>query len=213
MNIPQDILKEQPAVVREMSVFWTEYMENNLSFGLNDSDIHTTSHCERVLLYSLILGYKIFGNREICLEILSHASIFHDTRRQDDYLDKGHGARAAGYYRSFCLEHDMVFHKDAFNLMKYHDQDDSLGLKIISENSELESSDSILLYKIFKDADALDRYRLGPWGLNPDFLRNKESVRLMEFAKKLVELTVDKDYLEQIMLKTKNFKDRISKGV
>lgn len=213
MNTPQNILKRQPDIVRKMFVRWTEYMEKNVSFGLYDSDIHTSSHCERVLLYALIVGHKIFGNNRDYLEVLSHASIFHDTRRQDDYLDKGHGERAACYYREFCAKNNMFFHSDAFCLMKYHDQDDDMGLKFITENCEFNVEDSILLYKIFKDADALDRFRLGPWGLNPDFLRTGESVELMDFARNLVKLTVDRDYLEKIMNETKKYKDRISKGV
>jgi len=46
-----------------------------------------------------------------------------------------------------------------------------------------------LLYRIFKDADALDRWRLGRYALNPDYLRTREAEALVGFARKLVELT------------------------
>lgn len=213
MNIPSDIIDKQPESVRRLFVYWTEYMEKNISFSLYDSGIHTSLHCERVLLYSLILGQKILGENHEYMEVLSHASVFHDTRRQDDYLDRGHGAIAALYYRDFCEENGLLFHSDSFKIMTYHDQDDKLGIKAISEEPEFAKEDSLLLYSIFKDADALDRFRLGPWGLNPEFLRNKEALELMDFAKQLVYMTEDKEYMDMIMKLTREFKDRIEKGI
>lgn len=213
MNIPEEIIGQQPENVRHQFLFWAEYMEKNITFGKYDSDIHTYVHCERVLLYSLIMGSKIFGDNDNYLEVLSHASIFHDTRRLDDFLDKGHGARAACYYKDYCKDNDITFHSDSYNLMKFHDQDDKLGEEMILKEPEFDGNDSVMLYRIFKDADALDRFRLGPWGLNPDFLRNREALELMDFAKNLVEATTDKDYYNEIMEKTRLFKDRISKGI
>lgn len=212
MVTPENIINKQPDIVQKMFRYWTEYMEKNISFGLYDSDIHTTSHCERVLLYALILGEKIFKDNTSYLEALAHASIFHDTRRQDDYLDKGHGARAAKYYREFCENGDITFHKDAYNLMAFHDQDDNMGIEHISASFEFNKEDSIRLYKIFKDSDALDRYRLGPWGLNKKFLRNQEAIDMMDFASDLVNRTVDPGFLAMITEATKKYKDRIAKG-
>lgn len=212
MVTPENIINKQPDIVQNMFRYWTEYMEKNISFGLYDSDIHTTSHCERVLLYALIMGQIIFKDNEKYLETLAHASVFHDTRRLDDYLDKGHGARAAKYYQEFCKNGEITFHKDAHNIMAFHDQDDEIGINYISDSYEFNREDSIKLYKTFKDADALDRYRLGPWGLNKDFLRNKEAVNLMDFANNLVRETVDPEFLALVTEATRQYIKRIAKG-
>lgn len=45
----------------------------------------------------------------------------------------------------------------------------------------------VTLYKIFKDADALDRWRLGHDGLDEAYLRNDEAGELVDFSRKLVE--------------------------
>lgn len=86
--------------------------------------------------------------------------MFHDSRRQDDWLDMGHGQRAADYYRDYCRTHSLPFDERVYLVMAFHDRDDVLG-----EAALAEQEDGVLLYRIFKDADALDRFRLGPVGL------------------------------------------------
>lgn len=70
--------------------------------------------------------------------------------------------------------------------MSYHDRDDPVGIKAMKQKKP-PLKDEILLYKIFKDADALDRFRLGPNGLDPRFLRTKEAKGLVSYAKKVWE--------------------------
>ena len=36
------------------------------------------------------------------------AAVFHDSRRLDDGIDKGHGSRAAAYYKEYCREARFV---------------------------------------------------------------------------------------------------------
>ena len=55
-----------------------------------------------------------------------------------------------------------------------------------------EVGQAIRLYRIFKDADALDRFRLAPDGLDVRFLRNQEAVQLVDFARDLVRQTIQK---------------------
>lgn len=43
-----------------------------------------------------------------------------------------------------------------------------------------------MLYEIFKDADALDRFRLAANGLDIKYLRTEEAKGLMAFAKNLI---------------------------
>ena len=45
------------------------------------------------------------------------------------------------------------------------------------------------LYAIFKDADALDRWRLGRFGLDINRLRSDEAAQLAGFSRTLVGMT------------------------
>lgn len=193
MTIPQDILEKLPKQVRIRFEYWERFMRKNISFNLTDSEIHTKKHCERVLLFALLIAWNKGCISEQGFDILSHASIFHDTRRIDDGIDSGHGARAAAYYRMFCNSCKKIcFSEVAYMIMKYHDQDDKRGLASIEYlfPYEYKRKNAIILYQIFKDADALDRFRLGESGLNIDFLRNQEAVQLVDLARKLVKQTI-----------------------
>ncbi|MEH7391622.1 hypothetical protein V7149_00550 [Bacillus sp. JJ1503] len=79
----------------------------------------------------------------------------------------------------------MPFDEQTYYITFYYDQDDSLGLSEINKLSRL-SERAIPLYQIFKDADALDRFRLGPDALDVNFLWTEEAHRLVDFAKELL---------------------------
>lgn len=163
---------------------WNLYMENNIDFWLPESELHTKNHCSRVLLLALCIGYqKNLSDEE--LDVLGMAAIFHDSRRLDDGIDKGHGRRAAEYYKEYCQTHNLPYDERIYYITYYHDQDDSSGLSEIRRSKTLDSR-AVLLYQIFKDADALDRFRLGPNGLDVSFLRTKEAEGLVDFAKQLI---------------------------
>ena len=129
MNISNSILEKESPQVREMFTFWAKRMHCEVDFWPleDDIDVHTEGHCERVLLHALRLAnmqkLRIRATIALC-----HAAIFHDTRRKDNYLDKGHGERAAEYYKAFCAEHaDMHYLPEAYAAIRFHDQDDILG--------------------------------------------------------------------------------------
>lgn len=190
MIIPRYIIDNLPAQVKIPYLHWTEYMESNLSFNLANSEIHTKGHSERVLLYALLIGERMAGNTKTDLCILAHAAIFHDTCRQDDFLDVGHGARAASYYMKYCEQNkDLVFLKTAYLIMKYHDWNDEVGMEAIVNACPEDKEQAIRLYGIFKDADALDRFRLGANGLDTRSLRTSEAMLLVDFARDLVRQT------------------------
>ena len=190
MRTPQYIVDTLPEQVINKFLYWTEYMEDNIVFHMPDSELHTKGHSERVLLYALLIGVQVSNCGKDGLRALAHASIFHDTCRQDDFLDVGHGARAASYYMKYCGQNkDVVFLKTAYLIMKYHDQDDKVGMEAIANARPEDKEQAIRLYGIFKDADALDRFRLGANGLEIRFLRNQEAMRLVDFARDLVRQT------------------------
>ena len=162
---------------------WYAFMEEKVDFWLSDSEWHTQAHCARVLLFSLLIGHlKKVSEEE--MNTLAVAAVFHDSRRLDDGADTGHGKRAAEYYKEFCRKENMFYSEQAYYIMSYHDLNDSLGISEMKRSSSLPER-TILLYKIFKDADALDRFRFGPYDLNINYLRTEEALQLVDFAKDL----------------------------
>ena len=188
--VPQKLVRQLPDAVKEAYRQWADYMYERVPFNMPDSKMHSTAHSERVLLYALMMGDKLLPGDAEALEVLGHAAIFHDTRRMTEWADKGHGARSADFYEAFCRDNDdMTYHPEAACLMRYHDRRDERGRNAIAEAIAEQSERVQLLYQIFKDADGLDRYRLGRHGLNPDFLRTDEAVNLLGFARTLVAMT------------------------
>ena len=116
------------------------------------------------------------------VQLLCMASVFHDSRRKDDGLDVGHGQRAADYYRSFCEERALPFDQRCYDVMALHDRDDAIGMETISGKVPQEEN-AVLLYQAFKDADALDRFRLGSKGLDVKYLRTDAARSLYDYAK------------------------------
>ena len=114
-------------------------------------------------------------------DALGAAAVFHDSRRQDDWLDVGHGQRAADYYKEFCRTNPLVYDERVYQIMAYHDREDGLGEAALAGFEH-----GVLLYRIFKDADALDRYRLGENALDEAMLRTAPAHNLADFARCLV---------------------------
>lgn len=171
-------VKAPPAAVQADYEYWCDFIETQVTFRLSDSQIHTREHESRVLLFALLIAEHCGVNAEE-KTILCHAAVFHDTCREDDWLDVGHGSRAAEYYLRYYQSHNLTFYPWAYNIMAYHDRDDQLGEAAIRRDG---SEREILLYHIFKDADALDRFRLGDDGLDVKFLRTPAAKELYDYA-------------------------------
>lgn len=199
MKVPQYEIDKLPPTVRKLFLQWRDFLYHRVKFNMPDSEIHAAAHCERVLLYALIIGEQIFGDNARMLTALAYASVFHDTRRQDEYLDTGHGARAAVYYRQFCNENtDMEFMPEAALMMKYHDIEDMRGKAGIKKEYKGALPTMFKLYDIFKDADALDRWRLGAKGFDTRYLRTDQAKEMTEYSKRIVEETMDPQLLKRI---------------
>ena len=160
---------------------WRAILETSVTFSWVSSNIHTRMHEEHVLLFSLLMAEDAALSDEE-KDVLGAAAVFHDTRRQNDRYDVGHGRRAAQYYKQFCEQKGLISDDRVDFLLSYHDQPDELGLAFLKENdfSGLKS-----LYDIFKDADGVDRVRLGPNALDCDRLRTRKSLTLVPLAKQL----------------------------
>lgn len=124
-----------------------------------DSELHNSLHSKRVLLLCLIMAELLQLSHED-VETLAWAAVYHDTRRFNDDVEPGHGKRAAMYYRNHI---PGSYDKVTNIIIHYHSLSDTKGYEAIAR--EIQGKDAqeraILLYNIFKDADALDRLRLG----------------------------------------------------
>lgn len=165
---------------RELFREWCGFLDSEVDFSDPRSELHTRDHCARVLLYSILISRDMAVGR-LWREALCLAAVFHDCRRLDDGLDVGHGERAARRYLEHCRERGTPFYPAAYIAMSYHDRDDADGVSAMEREGLGE--DAVLLYRVLKDADALDRFRLGPDGLDPRFLRTEEAGRLVETAR------------------------------
>lgn len=199
MIVPDSYTENLSEPVRRLFFKWRQFMYSSVKYNRPDSLIHGMGHYERVLLYALMVAEKELPGDEEAMEILAHAAVWHDSRRLDEYLDTGHGARAAVYYHEYCsVNPEFKCHPEVEDIMRYHDIDDRIGNERIQRDFGDRAEYVKKLYHIFKDADALDRWRLGDTGLDPKFLRTDTARNLTSFSRKLVLDTMDSDFLEEI---------------
>lgn len=195
---------------------WLAFIDGDLQPWTTGGAIHFRPHWARVLMLSLVIAdLEGLADKDACA--LAMAAAFHDSRRKDPYLDTGHGARAAAYYAQFCRDTvtgaqrsttagaNIDFDPRTYLAVKWHDRDDDAGLEAIEEAirrnalpelgiDDLGSlvpararADAATVYRMFKDADGLDRIRLGPQGLDEGYLRTTHGRALVPFARRLLE--------------------------
>lgn len=164
---------ELRALLEHYSALLTQIDFNN--FG---GTIHEKPHALRVLLLALLIG-ALEPLEGPDLERLALCAVFHDSRREDDDLDTGHGMRASLHYAGWAKAQGEVPDPVVRHTIAFHDLDDIIGCGLAVEPEKRR------ITQIFKDADALDRYRFGLDGLDPSFLRRPASKRLMRAAQVL----------------------------
>lgn len=207
---------------RALFLAWLAFINVDLEPWTTGGSIHFRPHWARVLLLSQALAdAEGLSDADACA--LACAAAFHDSRRDNPYLDTGHGARAARYYRDFCTDgaHGVPratragaalrFDARVYLAIRWHDRDDAEGEQAIRSvfdaDCSAELGDRSLaatvpagaattpvdLYRLFKDADALDRVRLGPHGLDERYLRSPHAGELVPFARDLITRTRARD--------------------
>lgn len=122
------------------------------------SSIHGATHSERVLLLCLIMAEEL-GLPMSDRRVLATAAIYHDSQRRHDDTEPSHGRAAKDYYRSDVAHPDPLVEF----LCEYHSLPDDCGYSEIRNNRKLSKNRerAVTLFRIFKDADGLDRVRLG----------------------------------------------------
>jgi len=145
----------------------------------NQSYIHGINHSYRVMYHCLELG-KILECREAA-QLAFMAAFIHDMARQHDGYCTEHGLWAATsklpLFRGLFIESGAT--EDDLKLIGTAVHQHSLP------NDIPKSNPAWLVSALLKDADALDRIRLGENNLMPEYLRFRESHSLIEPAKLL----------------------------
>lgn len=123
-------------------------------------------------------------------QLLLIAALYHDVGRLSDGLDYGHGERSAKMIDYIFSKFDEIDQLLLKIVMHAHSEDDECFENIIMNYNcpKCEFSRGLLLMKYFKDADALDRFRLRDDGCDPNYLRCDISRSLIPFSKSLNQL-------------------------
>jgi len=163
------------------------------------SSLHGAGHTYRVMCNSLVLGKRLKMWRESRLALC--AAFIHDMARKDDGNCTMHGAWAA--------EEKVPVFRDLFlSIGVMPNEIDEIRMAVTNHSlpEELPSfHDYYVTTAILKDADALDRIRLGDHNLKPDFLRFGESRELIPFAQELYFRTkgvIDLDFDKALKIAT-----------
>ena len=156
--------------------------------ALFQSWVHGPGHIHRVLLLSALIGWReALGEED--LRQLFRAASYHDVGRAFDGFDIYHGARSA-------LRLAELTGQEGENLVELkaavtaHSRPDRDMEPVVASFQPKDYPHALELTRLLKDADNLDRVRLGD--LNPKFLRHESARDLTGFAKRLFQLHQEK---------------------
>ena len=147
------------------------------------SMIHGVGHTYRVmvLVHELCL---LTCNDDLLLPGVAAAYIHDMARKHDGYCDR-HGQWAVEekipLFRQFFL--DNHFHPRELDGIAAAIENHCVQEELVPDHPHY------LLTALLKDADALDRIRLGPGNLRPDYLRFSQSRGMVGFAEALFFMT------------------------
>lgn len=161
----------------------------NLKY-LYSSPFHGLHHSEKVLLFSYLIS-KQFKLTTEELEILLDAALYHDIGRENDNEDKTHGMISANKIGLIFQNKGIYQNQAYFSLLQalcdVHSVDDKKSDFVFDyyELNEEYKETFTKLFKILKDADALDRTRFrttASYALKESFLRFEYSKSLVNMA-------------------------------
>lgn len=144
------------------------------------SRFHGIYHNEQSAMFALFLAEKL-NLAEIDAKIAIYAALYHDIGRQNDDIDDMHGTRSAKLVDKLNLRLDDESMKILKIAMTYHCLDD----RNFYQNLDSFTTDrerTITAFNILKDADGLDRVRLGGNWLSMKYLRTQDGLKLVPTA-------------------------------
>lgn len=165
----------------DYNIYKVDFNHFNLSPQQFDqqSYLHGIKHTYRVMLHCLRLGILTNKIREATIAFFG--AYIHDMARQHDGYCTIHGAESAKYklplYEGLFKNHGAI-------------PDDLVTIRqIVTRHSlhaePLKGSNLYNTLALLKDADALDRIRLGVNDLNPDYLRYEVTHKNITFGEDL----------------------------
>lgn len=156
------------------------------------SYLHGVGHLTRVFILQELISMQLKERGvEINREALRFASMAHDVGRIDDGKDLAHGKRSARWLaQNFAHKLSPEDMDTASYIVHWHVPPDSEAPEMINE------------LKVLKDADGLDRVRLGD--LDPTRLRTDVAQSLIDTAQKLYDASqpnrpYEKDSFETVL--------------
>lgn len=145
----------------------------------NADGIHGVLHTKRVLFLSLFIG-NLEGVSNLDFDVLIFSSLYHDIGRTNDDKDDYHGSKSL---KKLAKEKDSALYlsDEDFNIAKFiiknHSLDDNVGEQNLEKEENItDKKRALKLYRIFKDADNLDRVRFK--GLDTNYLRTESAKKL-----------------------------------
>ena len=147
------------------------------------SEMHGLGHIERTILqggFCAMAEELPLADTQLLLECCS----YHDVGRLDDSLDPLHGHRSAQRLAELTGRsgEDLKVMQVAVDVHSRHDSDLP---EIMARYAPADEARATLLTQLLKDADGLDRVRLGD--LNPKYLRRPSSRDRVELAQEVFE--------------------------
>lgn len=125
---------------------------------------HGIAHTSRVMFMSYLIANAVPGIPSELKDGCYYAALIHDLGKKSDREGSEHGNSSALMYESTLrnLISNSRIYNSVFEAIKYHSVDDSLCPKSCQDN---------IIWKVLKDADALDRSRFRGKGCDKSYLR------------------------------------------
>ena len=146
--------------------------------------IHGVSHTQRVMIHALEVA-EALDAKAWQREAVLRAALWHDIGRTDDGRDYYHGAKSAGKVVGLGLHRGLppLIAEMALYAVTHHSGDEQHGVRAAKYFPD--STSALLVFQILKDADGLDRVRLG--NLDASYLRLAPSPGRERRARELLE--------------------------
>lgn len=149
--------------------------------ALYKSAVHGSGHINRVLLLAGIIA-SMEELEESFLRLYLAAASYHDVGRTFDGLDWDHGLRSAEQMETLTGYQGEALRELQGAVAAHSFPDEQMEARVMSYTPRNRAR-AMRLAELLKDADNLDRVRLGD--MNPKFLRNDSAKSLAGFTGRL----------------------------